>query len=76
LCKIGNAHLRKALYFPALSLMRHGPEIQAFRQRLLDKGKQKMAVVGAVMHKLIRVIYGVLTSGQEFDPKKLASQAS
>lgn len=76
LCKIGNAHLRKALYFPALSLMRHCPEIQAFRQRLLDKGKQKMAVVGAVMHKLIRVIYGVLTSGQEFDPKKLAPQSS
>jgi transposase len=76
LCKIGNAHLRKALYFPALSLMRHCPEIQAFRQRLLDKGKQKMAVVGAVMHKLIRVIYGVLTSRQDFDPKKLASQPS
>lgn len=74
LCKIGNAHLRKALFFPALCLMRHCPEVRAFRQRLLDNGKHKMAVVGAVMHKLIRVIYAVLSSGQEFDPKKLAPQ--
>lgn len=74
LCKIGNAHLRKALYFPALSLMRHCPEVKAFRQRLLDNGKHKMAVVGAVMHKLIRIIYAVLKYGEEFDSKKLAPQ--
>lgn len=74
LCKIGNARLRKALYFPALVMIRYCPEIQAFRQRLLEAGKQKMQVVGAVMHKLIRVIYGVLNSEQEFDPKKLVPQ--
>jgi hypothetical protein len=28
-------------------------------------------VVGAVMHKLIRVIYGILHSKQPFDPAKL-----
>ncbi len=71
LCKIGNARLRKALYFPALVMIRHCPAIQAFRQRLLDAGKEKMQVVGAVMHKLIRVIYGVLKSGQAFDAQKL-----
>lgn len=76
LCKIGSAHLRKALYFPALTLIRHCPEIQAFRRRLLDHGKPKMAVVGAVMHKLIRVVYAVLTSRQKFDPQKLAPQHS
>jgi transposase len=31
-----------------------------------------MQVVGAVMHKLIRVIYGVLKSGQPFNPELLA----
>ena len=30
-----------------------------------------MQVVGAVMHQLMRVIYGVLKSGQPFDPAKL-----
>ncbi len=71
LCKIGNPRLRKALYFPALTSIRHCPQIRAFRERLLKAGKTKMQVVGAVMHKLIRVIYGVLKSGQPFDPDKL-----
>jgi transposase len=74
LCKIGNARLRKALYFPALVMIRYCPEIQAFRQRLLAAGKQKMQVVGAVMHKLIRIIYGVLSSGEKFDSAKLVPQ--
>ena len=76
LCKIGNARLRKALYFPALVMIRYCPAIQAFRDKLLAAGKQKMQVVGAVMHKLIRVIYGVLKSGKEFAPKKLAPQST
>jgi transposase len=71
LCKIGRVRLRKALYFPALNLIRRCPQIAAFRERLLAAGKTKMQVVGAVMHKLIRVIYGVLHSGQPFDPTKL-----
>jgi transposase len=74
LCKIGHARLRKALYFPALVMIRYCPEIQAFRQRLLAAGKQKMQVVGAVMHKLIRIIYGVLSSGKKFDAAKLVPQ--
>ena len=76
LCKIGNPRLRKALYFPALTSIRHCPEIRAFRERLLQAGKTKMQVVGAVMHKLIRVIYGVLNSGQPFDPAKLLPSGS
>ena len=75
LCKIGNRRLRKAMYFPALNLISRCPQIQVFRERLLAAGKNKMQVVGAVMHKLIRVIYGVLKSGQPFDPKKLLPAA-
>jgi transposase len=71
LCKIGNQRLRKALYFPALNLLQRCPQAQGFRERLLAAGKSKMQVVGALMHKLIRVIYGVLKSGQPFDPEKL-----
>lgn len=71
LCKIGNARLRKAFYFPALTAIRYCPQIQLFRERLMAAGKNKMQVVGAVMHKLIRVVYGVLKSGQPFDAKKL-----
>jgi len=69
--KVGSVRLRKALYFPALNLIRRCPQIQAFRDRLLPAGKTKMQVVGAVMRKLIRVIYGMLHSALPFDPAKL-----
>jgi transposase len=72
LCKIGNEHLRRALYFPALTVIRCCPELQPWIEGLRSRGKTKMQVVGAVMHKLIRVIYGVLKSGQPFNPEFLA----
>jgi transposase len=75
LCKIGNPRLRKALYFPALVAIRLCQKIQAFRNRLLNAGKTKMQVVGAVMHKLIRVIDGVLKSKSTFRPKQACCQA-
>ena len=71
MCKIGNPHLRKLLFYPALNALQRCKEFQEYRERLLEKGKTKMQVVGAVMHKLIRVIYGVLKSGREFDSQKL-----
>jgi len=71
LCKIGNARLRKALYFPAIAFLRCAPELQLWRERLAAAGKTKMAIIGAAMHKLIRIVYGVLASGQQYDPQKL-----
>lgn len=72
LCKIGNEHLRRALYFPALTSIRCCKELQPWIAGLRSRGKNKMQVIGAVMHKLIRVIYGVLKSGQAFKPELLA----
>jgi transposase len=72
LCKIGNEHLRRALYFPALTIIRCCPELQPWIEGLRSRGKTKMQVVGAVMHKLIRVVYGVLKSGQSFNSELLA----
>jgi transposase len=68
LSKTGNARLRKALYLPAVVAMHHNPILQAFASRLLERGKPKMAVVGAVMRKLLHQAYGVLKHSQPFDP--------
>ncbi|NEO88579.1 MAG: IS110 family transposase [Spirulina sp. SIO3F2] len=73
LCKIGNSHLRQALFFPALTAIRHCAEIRAFYERLLAAGKTKMAGIGAVMHKLIRIVYGVLKSRKPFESEMLVS---
>ncbi|ESA33602.1 transposase is116 is110 is902 family protein [Leptolyngbya sp. Heron Island J] len=76
LSKMGNARLRKALYMPALASINHNLVIAQFRDRLLAAGKLKMQVVGAIMHKLIRWVFGVLHSGHPFDANKaLAAQA-
>lgn len=77
LSKQGNAALRKALYFPAIVAKQHNPIVQPFCARLSAAGKPPMAVVGAAMRKLLHIVYGVLTSGQPFDPQHaLAGVAS
>jgi transposase len=68
LSKTGNARLRKALYLPAVVAMRYNPILREFAQRLLERGKPKMAVVGAVMRKLLHQAFGVLKHGQPFNP--------
>jgi transposase len=68
LSKVGNARLRKALFMPAMTLLRWNQDIQQWRETLLSRGKTKRQVVGAVMHKLIRWVFGVLHSGKPFDP--------
>ncbi len=71
LSKIGNSRLRKALYMPAVVARRHNPFIRAFCDRLLAKGKSKMSMVGAAMHKLLRQAFGFLKSQKPFDPNFL-----
>lgn len=66
LCKVGPAQVRKALFFPALTALRHNPIAIALRDRLRARGKHKMVIVGAVMRKLIHLAYGVLKTGQPF----------
>jgi transposase len=69
LSKIGNARLRRALYFPAITALRCCPFFQAWAEGLLKRGKSKMSVICAVMRKLVHVAYGVLKHGKEFDPQ-------
>ncbi len=68
LAKTGNSRLRRALYFPAMVAMRHNPAVHALAERLRARGKRPMVIVGAAMHKLLHLIYGVLKSGKPFDP--------
>jgi len=69
LSKIGNARLRKALYFPAITALRCSPFFQRWAEGLHERGKCKMSVIGAAMRKLVHLAYGVLKSRQPFDPE-------
>ncbi len=66
--RTGSASLRAALYMPALSAMRHNPLLRAFADRLRARGLHGKALVVAVMRKLLHLVFGVLKSGQPFDP--------
>jgi len=69
LSKIGNARLRKALYFPAITALRCSPFFQAWAKGLQERGKCKMSIICAVMRKLLHLAYGVLKTGKPFDPE-------
>lgn len=73
LAKTGNANLRQALYFPAMSAMRFNPLLRRFAERLRNRGKSEMTIIAAVMRKLLTLAYGVLKSGRAFDPAYAAA---
>lgn len=65
--KVGNSKIRKALYMPALAALQTNPALREFAARLRAAGKPGGVVVGAVMRKLLRLMYAVLKSGKSFD---------
>lgn len=69
LSKIGNARLRRALYFPAITALRCSPFFQTWAEGLQKRGKSKLSVICAVMRKLVHLAYGVLKSEKPFDPE-------
>jgi len=71
LSKIGKAGIRAALYWPAITAMRRCPAFKAFAERLAARGKPKKVIIGAVMRKLVHIIYGVLKHRTTYDPAKV-----
>lgn len=67
--KIGNHHLRTALYFPAMVACRFNPIIKAFYEKLVAAGKPKKVALIAVMRKLLHIAYGILKNKTVFNPK-------
>jgi transposase len=67
LAKSGNAHIRAALYMPALSAKEHDPHVKAYFQHLIDNGKLPLQALCAVMRKLLHAIHGMLKYNQPFD---------
>jgi len=65
--KVGNGRLRRAMYFPAMTALRFNPAVKALGDRLEQRGKEKMVIIGAAMRKLLHICFGVLKSGRRFD---------
>jgi len=70
--KQGNPHLRNVLFQMAVMAIVHNPVFRVyFEKKRKGFGSYKKSVV-AVINKLIRVIYAMLTREEKFDPSKVA----
>ena len=65
--KLGHGRLRKILYWPAMSAMRHNAAAAALTQRMIAAGKNKKVTIIAVMRKMVHWMIGVIKSGKPFD---------
>lgn len=70
--RLGSTHLRRILYMPCLAALRFNPIIKVFFERLVERGKHKKAALVACMAKLLKIVYGVLSHQQPFDPARLS----
>jgi len=67
--KQGRAEARALLFMIALNSIRHNPLIRDVYQRHLAKGMHSYAAIGACMHKILRIVYGMLKTNTPFDPQ-------
>ncbi len=55
---------------PAMTARVYNPLLKTFADRLIATGKKPKQVIIAVMRKLLHQIYGILKSGQPYNPEK------
>lgn len=66
--KKGNARIRKALYFSAITAVRHEPVLKKIYDNVFEKSRIKMKAYVAVQRKILVLIYTLYKSNANFDP--------
>lgn len=67
--KQGSAAMRAILFIAANNAVLHEEYFRKLYHKHRSKGKKHRVVIGIIMHKLLRVIYGILKNKKPFDPK-------
>jgi transposase len=67
--KKGRKEPRQILFMVALTGINTNPLIRSVYEKHVEKGMEKMAALGLCMHKILRIIYGMLKNNQPFDPE-------
>jgi len=65
--KQGRKEPRKILFMVALVALTANPHIRKIYDEHTAKGMKKMAAIGLCMHKILRIIYGMLKNNQAYD---------
>lgn len=66
--KKGRKTPRSILFMVALVAINSNPLIRDLYQAKVSNGMEKMAAIGLCMHKILRIIYGMLKNNTAFDP--------
>jgi len=64
--KKGRGEIRAVLYMAALTAVRCNPDIKQLYARFRSQGMNHYQAAGVVMHKLLRMIYGMLRNKTKF----------
>lgn len=70
--KKGSRYLRKTLYQIILPVINNNAVFRTYYNKKLAEGKGHRCAQGHCIRKLLRVIYHLLTTGQQFSPELLA----
>jgi transposase len=65
--KKGRGEIRAILYMATLSAIRYNPILKQVYARFRAKGMKHYQAAGIVMHKLLRIIYGILKNQTPFN---------
>lgn len=69
--KKGSKYLRKTLYQIITPVIRHNEVFQQHYNRKRSQGKSHRCAQGHCVRKLLRIIYHLLSNGQQFNPELL-----
>ena len=67
--KQGRKEPRCILFMVTITAIAHNPYLRSIYNRYLQRGMEKMVAIGICMHKILRIIYGMLKHNQPFDPE-------
>ncbi|MHB9013860.1 MAG: IS110 family RNA-guided transposase [Ignavibacteriaceae bacterium] len=68
--KQGSREARALLYNVAFTAIRSNPLIKEIYVRHCSRGMKKIKALVACMHKILRIIYGMLKNNEKFNPEK------
>ena len=67
--KKGRKEPRWILFNVARSAIGCNDMIRELYNSYVEKGKSKMSALGIIMHKILRIIYGMLKNNTKYDPQ-------
>ena len=67
--KKGRKEPRRILFMVTIAAIKHNSLIVGIYKDRLENGMSKMAAVGYCMHKILRIVYGMLKTNRAFDPE-------